>query len=334
MNKIDIDMIVSALPLDKKSRKLTGYNFRCPICLDSKTNKDKKRAWIYYSKSVFHCYNCSAHMSFSDFLKAYFYDHYKDYLKSIGFGRIKENKKEQLEEVKKLQNPLEELDLIRVLALDKSHPAYKYVNDRLIPFKYKQQLYYTDNYMLWIHNLLGKFDKDKLPKSDKRIVIPHFNKFNKIFCVQGRALYKTDVRYLTILFDETHENIGGLDTIDKTQNIYLTEGYFDHCFLDNSLCINSSNVNLDFLLTIAPKKRFIFVYDNEYRNRQIVSRIKKVINLGFKVCILPQHIKKYGKDINKMIVNGITKEEIKSFIDENTYCGIAAIVKLNGILST
>src|SRR3990167_2148382 len=53
----------------KKKDRL--WNFRCPVCLDSKTNKRKKRGYIYEKngKLLFRCHNCDASMLFSNFLK-------------------------------------------------------------------------------------------------------------------------------------------------------------------------------------------------------------------------------------------------------------------------
>jgi len=330
MNKTQIDMIVATLPLDQKVRKLAGYNFRCPICHDSKKNSSLKRGWIYYNKSRFVCYNCGARIAFKIFIKQYYPMAFTDYLKTLGIGKaIKTREQEETELLQRI-NPLESLDLTPLLSLDDNHIAYKYIEERLIPLKHKQKLYYTDNYMQWIHDKIGLFEKSKIPSSDRRIVIPHFNKFNKIFCVQGRDLKQySNCRYLTVLFDESHPNIGGLDTINKSKTIYLTEGYFDHTFIPNSLCINSADVDLNYLLTIANKDRFVFVYDNEPRNVEVVKRMKKVIKLGFRIVIWP---KTNGKDINNMILNGMKIDKILCLILANTYKGLTANIKLNNIL--
>ena len=47
------------------------YNFRCPICGDSKKNRSKTRGYLYAIKANvnFKCHNCGASMSLSNFLK-------------------------------------------------------------------------------------------------------------------------------------------------------------------------------------------------------------------------------------------------------------------------
>ena len=73
MNLVDskfIGLISSRLEKFKKV-KPNLYNFRCPICGDSKKNKSKTRGYLYNIKADinFRCHNCGASMTFSNFLK-------------------------------------------------------------------------------------------------------------------------------------------------------------------------------------------------------------------------------------------------------------------------
>ena len=47
------------------------YNFRCPLCGDSQKNKIKARGYVYEKKNnyFFMCHNCSASISFYNFLE-------------------------------------------------------------------------------------------------------------------------------------------------------------------------------------------------------------------------------------------------------------------------
>jgi hypothetical protein len=74
-------------------------------------------------------------------------------------------------------------------------------------------------------------------------------------------------------------------------------------------------------------KQYIFVYDNEPRNKQIVSNMRKTIELGYKLCIWPDTIKE--KDINEMVLAGTSSAAIQHIIDNNTYDGLMATMKLN-----
>ena len=48
------------------------YNFRCPICGDSKKNKSKTRGYLYAMKADvnFKCHNCGASKTLSNFIKS------------------------------------------------------------------------------------------------------------------------------------------------------------------------------------------------------------------------------------------------------------------------
>jgi hypothetical protein len=67
------------------------------------------------------------------------------------------------------------------------------------------------------------------------------------------------------------------------------------------------------------------VYDNEPRNKDIVKQIEKSIDRGYNVCLFPDSVK--GKDVNEMIQNGLTSDEIKTIIDNNTFSGLSAKLK-------
>ena len=69
---------------------------------------------------------------------------------------------------------------------------------------------------------------------------------------------------------------------------------------------------------------YIWVYDNEPRNREIINRIESTIDRGDKVVIWPSGID--DKDINDMFNSGI---DPKSVIESNIYQGLQAKLKLN-----
>ena len=73
MNLIDSKYIglISSRLIKFKRVKSDLYNFRCPICGDSKKNKTKTRGYLYTIKADvnFRCHNCGASMTFSNFLK-------------------------------------------------------------------------------------------------------------------------------------------------------------------------------------------------------------------------------------------------------------------------
>ena len=106
------------------------------------------------------------------------------------------------------------------------------------------------------------------------------------------------MRYITIMLDEDKPKIFGQDRIDYEAPIYIVEGPFDSTFIQNSVAMAGSDLD--------PRTfgwgNYIWVYDNEPRNREIVNRISKSIDRGDKVVIWPNNIQQ--KDINDMYLAG------------------------------
>ena len=69
---------------------------------------------------------------------------------------------------------------------------------------------------------------------------------------------------------------------------------------------------------------YIYVYDNEPRNREIVNRIAKSIDRGDQVVIWPNTVPE--KDINDMVLAG---RDVNDMVQSNYYSGLEANIKLN-----
>jgi hypothetical protein len=90
-------------------------------------------------------------------------------------------------------------------------------------------------------------------------------------------------------------------------------------FIDNSIAMAGSAGKVDF-------EDVVFVYDNEPRNVEILKRIEKTIDEGHKICLWPEQIG--WKDVNDMVLGGLTVDQIKKLIDDNTYQGLEAKLAL------
>ena len=64
------------------------------------------------------------------------------------------------------------------------------------------------------------------------------------------------------------------------------------------------------------------IFDNEPRNKEIYKQIDKTIRGGKKIVLWPKTVRQ--KDINDMILSGMTKKEIQKIIKENTFMGAEA----------
>ena len=323
------------LGLPQIEKKGNNWNFRCVICGDSKKNPNKKRGWILTDKKIYYCHNCGASYGFKFFLKTFYNHVYLEYIRDHISGDNLVNKSHNIDNKK---HNIDNKDINKkkiifkidnyesVLSLDKDHKCYQYIKNRKIPFKKIPLLYYCQNFKKEINKIYpDKFEN--YTDSDERLLIPFFDKQKKISYIQGRTLTDDFLRYITIEFLSDKPKIYGLDMVDISKPIYIVEGPIDSLFLDNSIAMASASININELLSIANKSKFVFVFDLENRNKEICKKIEKMIALNFKICLFPDKMKKYGKDINDFIINGLTSNEVMERIKKYTYSGLAAKVK-------
>ena len=104
----------------------------------------------------------------------------------------------------------------------------------------------------------------------------------------------------------------------------MTEGPIDSMFLPNAMAMAGSD--LDDINQFIDKK-LVFIYDNEKRNKEILNKMLKVVLKGFSLVIWPDNIK--YKDINDMIVGGISLDDLLVIINKNTFGRLQARLKIN-----
>ena len=126
------------------------------------------------------------------------------------------------------------------------------------------------------------------------------------------------------MLDESKPKIFGLDEVDWTKRVYVLEGPIDSMFVPNSIAM----IGADGGSYINRKKTqdIVIVYDNEPKSSMINKKLSKKIDEGFSVCIW-QNFLKY-KDINDMILSGMSKVEILNIINESTFQNLKAKMKL------
>ena len=301
---------------------------RCPMCGDSKKNKNKTRFFFFEQKGKFFvkCHNCSYSTTFPKFLEKVGGALYQDFTVEIIKDKIQSTgptaSYRQIEKTfAKMQKPEFSVcsDLqacTKISELSDTHPAKMYIANRKIPQRFWNRLYYSSDF----NNTAFKNFNEKRGPNDERIVIPFYNQQKKLFAMQGRALDpQAEVRYITVRDPEQDDaKIFGLDMLDDSRKNYCFEGPIDSMFIENSVAMAGSTVNLKKMPFCT--EHTVFVYDNEPRNREIVETMQDVIDCGYKICIWPSTISQ--KDVNDMVRDGI--ENVQEIIDSNTYQGLAA----------
>jgi hypothetical protein len=218
------------------------------------------------------------------------------------------------------QTPIDDLKSIKDLPED--HPARLYCMNRKIPEKYFDKLFLSDKFMTLVNEV--KPNTYKITKDHPRLIIPFYDTTGKVFAFQGRAFGKEQPKYLTIKLDENKQKVYGLERINFQNQVFIVEGPIDSLFVDNCLAAGGADL---FLKNKVPNENITYIFDNEPRNKEIVKRMYKVIEQDFNVVIWPDDLQL--KDVNDMIMSGLTKFELQDIISNNTYSKLSALTKLN-----
>ena len=300
--------------LEKFKRvKSNLYNFRCPICGDSKKNKSKTRGYLYAVKANtnFKCHNCGASMSLNNFLKQVDPAVHKQYvLEKFKEGHTGRNFVTEEPDFK-FEAPKFKKKLKLPKASEDPRPAGYLTARKLNP----DHFYYAKHFKKFVNSLKQTFDDEK--HDEERIIIPLYYEKNLIG-LQGRSIKPNPVKYITVMLDDDAPKIYGLDNIRRDAPVYITEGPFDSTFIRNAIAMCGADANVD-RWGIGNR---VWIYDNEPRNREIVNRISKTIDSGDSVVIWPEGID--DKDINDMVMSGL---DVQSVIESNTYSGLQAKLK-------
>jgi transcription elongation factor Elf1 len=315
MDYVDVKYInlISSRFQKFKRVKNNLYNFRCPICGDSQKNKSKARGYLYQVKNNtnFKCHNCGINVSFNNFLKQIDPAVHKQYT----FEKFKEGHTGRNFTV---EEPIFQFEVpkfkpkIDLPKASSNSDAKEYLESRkLNPDKF----YYTDKFKSWTNSIKKVFDDTT--KDEPRIIIPLFYQ-NTLVGFQGRSLGPNKIKYITVMLNDDAPKIYGLDELQKDQTIYVTEGPFDSTFISNAIALCGADGDLSKWGICD----CVWIYDNEPRNSEIVSRISRVIENGQKVVIWPSTIRE--KDINDMVLSGLN---VQSVVESNTYSGLEAKLK-------
>ena len=297
-------------------------NFRCPICGDSKKNRHKARGYVFSRKGglFYKCHNCGMGASLGSLMKEIDPTLYHQYV----MERYKEGNVRQshanvttvmdfVPEFKK-KNLLDEL-----LDPVKGSPAEDYLRNRMIPESCWKDLYYIDN-IEKIEQLSEKY-KDRIIGNESRLVLPFLDRDSKLVGVTCRALGDERLRYVTVRVNDDAPMIYGLDKVDITKDIYVTEGPLDSLFLDNAVAVG--NTDLKQVSNSLPFERLVFIFDNQPRNIELVKIMERAANGGARIVIWPENI--IEKDINDMVLKGI---DVKKVISSTTFSGLELKLEL------
>ena len=311
------------------------WNFSCNFCGDSKKNLTKARGYVYKKGNnlFYSCKNCSLGTSLGKLLEHVDSTLYKEYILEryrSGEGGHTNVKKPAFI----VPSPrFDKIDKAKVFEhaewcdkLPAEHFCTTYLTKRKIPNSIHDKLLFTQHYKQFIDALVP--NHGKVLFDDARLVIPFYDEYNNLIAVSGRALETSDktLRYVTVRTDTSEDKlIFGMDRLNIHDTVRIVEGPIDSLFIKN--CVAAADANLIQVADKISAVNKVLIYDNEPRNKDIVRMMQDAIKSDHNIVIWPDTIQ--GKDINEVIMGGISPDEIESIISSNTFKGLQAQVKFN-----
>ncbi len=306
------------------------FSFRCPICGDSQKRSNKTRGYLflYQRKYIFKCHNCNESMSLRTFLKRIDPQLYREYQLDL-------LRQERPADLPTPSAPGPEDDMFRfgrrstkslmslptLASLPEDHPAVRYAKGRLLPDLAFHSIHFTDRWTTWIKELGWNYaiPEDGAP----RIILPWYSRSGDLLGAQARRIDVTgkDARYVTLKASEDVDKIYGVDRINSSAPVYLCEGPLDSYFLPNCCAAMGSDLLRAYDQHLKGHHT-ILVWDNEPRNRELLSTMEPAVKLGLPVVIWPSHIKE--KDLNDMVKAGLDPEAL---VRAHTYKGLRATLE-------
>ena len=209
--------------------------------------------------------------------------------------------------------------------LPDDHPAVAYMLGRKVPRDQLKHVGYVEGYKAYINTFIP--DRYNAYYDFSAIIFHLKTPAGLLTGIQGRRMSGAceDVRYMTTTINPTlaqeSGRLFGADRINIEYPVIVVEGPIDSLFLPNCIAVCGSDMG-----RIPFEKRF-FIPDNEPRNLQIVKKIQKLFEANERVTLLPREYQ--GDDINDLFQRGLSLEDIRILIRDNTFGGIRGMIEFN-----
>lgn len=324
--------LVSA-QLDRFSSKSHHlYNFRCPLCGDSEHVKSKARGYVFPKNDIlmFKCHNCSVALPFSALLKRLnrsMYDQYMlERLQDDGsHSRVASPPDATVPPPEPVPTPG------RLLALSDCttpqnplYPVYEYAHERMIPDAQLHRLAATNKAQSWVLPLVGEEKAKRVEDGKLYLVFPLTLPDGSWYGAQLRML--REKQFATFRWQHEGLKVFGLDAWSPKQTTYILESPIDSLFVPNGIAACGSDLegcvralrDMNLLLN----DDYVYVWDNEPRNKDVCRHMRNAIALRERLVIWPSH---FRKDINDMVRHGLRPiSYVPDILERCTYSGLKA----------
>jgi hypothetical protein len=296
-----------------------GWNFRCPICGDSKKSKFKKRGWILPSvdKVVYYCHNCFTSITFRNFISQTHpdvFEKYKQKEKEVMFEKMKDGtlirgKLKKFNVIAPhIERELELFDPNPKYFLPLTEEALAYCKKRKFPEGVVKNMFWT-----------AKYDDKGEPWTYGDALCFPLWKGDKMYGFQVRHL--KNKKFFTYCKQEAFK-VYNIFNVDLTAPVYIFEAIIDSFAMSNSIAVLGASIQKRVLDKIEHP---VFIYDNDTTGRK---QALKQARLGREVFVWPDNVK--GKDFNYLVAQkDWAPDKIRMMVIRNVFSGIEAEMKLS-----
>lgn len=306
------------------------WQYTCPYCSDWTSEQVKARAYIYRKKTDLFtkCHHCGHGSNIGNLIKYFDEQLYKQYVVERYQNNV--SKFSDHKDVSVLFQPSRPLpeeplqddilsNLKKISDLPDTHPAKLYVKSRSLTPEQEQLLYFAPKFKKFTNSIIKKFTN--LENDHPRLIIPYFNAHGKVVHFNARAFGNEEPKYMMIRVDDEADKVYGMERVDYSKPIYVTEGEFDSLMLPNAVAVGgAASFDSDYVQKI--KTNCILIHDNEPRSSEVTKIVAKLIEAGYNSFLPPESFK--YKDLNDAIKDGMTKESLVQLINDNCFQGIRA----------
>jgi hypothetical protein len=303
-----------------------GYNFRCNVCGDSKHNRKKKRGWILKNKSpwLYYCHNCNASMPVTKWIKSYFPDIHRDFIKEVMLMNSHQISSPTINSLLKIKvdlpkTPVKTYESVKTKEIV---PILKY-NTEIARKAIKLCQSRNINEEIWKRWYVGVDGTYK-----NRLIIPFYDTDDNIYYFQARTLINAENKYTNMI--ENRENaIYNFFIVDPTKPVIVFEGIIDSLFVNNSIALLGTNWPEEVQKKIDSQfNDLYFLLDNDEPGR---NKSKVLLMKGYKVFMWKRFIQEYNLptrekwDVNDICLylkkDKFTFEELKKYFTNSIIMG-------------
>ena len=308
------------------------YQGSCFLCKEGKSWLKKKRCYFLTEKNVVCCHNCGWYSGVVDWLKE---------VTGLTFNQLLEDSKgfdvtpsevETLTEKKVFV--ISDLPQDSINLLDKSQILFHKENKTL----------QSALKLLVERRLINAVNRPKtfwLSLTDfvhkNRLVIPFYNRDNKVCYYQTRSILSDDVRPKYLSKVNAEKSLYGIDSIDPdNDNIFIFEGPINAFFMKNGVAVCGIQENSKSSFTQLQKNQLlafpfhtkIWVLDSQWIDTASLSKTSILLDQNERVFIWPKDVGTTFKDFNDICINKKENEVLSNFVLSNTYSGLVGKIKL------